>query len=112
MVAAAELGWGAAGHTAGGFVAAGHGAGCLADGLGERHEVVGGGRRRFKLTLVPDQVPAAGGSQPTGMPLAQIVGMGLRERGKRTDDGGGVRIDIGQRGHGRLRTTVARATPG
>jgi hypothetical protein len=38
--------------------------------------------------------------------------MGLRERGKRTDDGGGVRIDIGQRGHGRLRTTVARATPG
>jgi len=84
----------------------------LPDRLGERDEVVAARRRRLKLAFVPDQVPAARRGKSTGVALAQVVRVGFGEGGEGADHRGGVRVDVGQRGYGRLRATVAGTTPG
>jgi hypothetical protein len=85
--------------------------GRLADRLGERHEIVGGRWGWLELAVMPDQVPAARRGQAARVLLAQVVGVRFGEGSERTDDGGRVRIDIGQRGNGRPWAAVAGTTP-
>ncbi len=84
----------------------------LAYRLGQRDQIVLAGRRRIKLALGSDKLPAARSSQAPSVPFAQVVGVGLGEGGEGADDRGRVGVDIGQRGDGQLRTTVSRAPPG
>jgi hypothetical protein len=63
-------------------------AGRLADGVGERLQIVSLRYRRGELPCMAKHVPAAGHGQPHGMLLAQIVGVRFSEGGERPDDGG------------------------
>lgn len=83
----------------------------LSHGLRERHEIVVGRWGRTELTVVADQVPAAGGSQAAGMGLAEVIGMRLGKRRERADDSRRLRVDIRQRRDGLPGTSVARASP-
>src|SRR4051794_25421396 len=74
------------------------GTGGLAYGVGQRDQVVGGGRWGREVTVVTDQVPASGGGEAAGVRLAEVVRVGFGERGERTDDGSGIAVDVGQRG--------------
>jgi hypothetical protein len=112
VTAAPEVGRGSAGHATGRLLAPRRWPSGLADGLGQRDEVVGGGRWGLELALVPDEIPAAGRGEPAGMTLAQIVGMGFGKGGEGTHHRRGVHIDIGQRGYRSLGATVAGAAPG
>jgi len=71
-----------------GFVLPGNGTARFADRLGERHQVIGAGGRAGELTLVPDQVPAAGGGQTARVQLTQVVRVWLGETGQRADHRG------------------------
>jgi hypothetical protein len=88
-----------------------HRPGGLPHRLGEGHEVVGGRRWRFEVPLVPNHLPPAGSGQGTGVMLAQVVRVGFGECRKRTNHGGRLGIDIGQRGDGLLGAAIAGATP-
>lgn len=69
------------------LVLAGSGwAGRLAYRLGQRHQVVGGGRRGFELALVADQFPAPGRGERASVRLAQVVRVRLGECRERADD--------------------------
>jgi hypothetical protein len=81
------------------------------DRLGERHQIIGGGRRRRELASVPNQLPTTWGGQAPGVGLTQVVRVRLGESGERTDDSGGLVIDIGQRGYGLAGAAVSGATP-
>jgi len=94
------------------LVAARRRPGGLPDRLGEGHQIVDAGRRGIELPFVADQIPATRGRQPDGVPLAQVVGVGLGEDGEGADHRGGVRVDISQCGYGRLRASVAGTAPG
>src|SRR5262245_58699597 len=74
----------------------GHRARRLTYRLGEGDEVVAGGWRGLVLAVVPHEIPAAGRGQAAGVLLAQVVRVGLGERGQRTDDRGGLGVDVRQ----------------
>ena len=63
-------------------------AGRLADGVGERLQIVSLRYRRGELPRVANHVPATGHGEPHGMLLAQIVGVRFSEGGERPDNGG------------------------
>ena len=50
----------------------------LPDGLCERHEIVVARWGRTELTVVADEIPAAGGGQAAGMGFAEVVGVRLK----------------------------------
>lgn len=79
--------------------------------FGKRHQIVSRGRGRLELTVEADKLPAPGRGQAAGMRLAQIICMWLGVDGQRTDYGGGIRIDIGQRGDRLPGTAIAGTTP-
>jgi hypothetical protein len=83
----------------------------LADRFGERDEIVGARWRGSELSLVSDHCPAARGGQATSVLLAQVVRVGLGERGQRTDHRGRIGVDIGQRCDGLPGAAIAGATP-
>lgn len=83
--------------------------GGLADGVGERDKIITAWRRGFELSVRADHVPAARRGQATCVLLAQIVRVGLGERGQRTDNRGRIGIDIGQRRDGLPGTAIAGA---
>lgn len=69
------------------LVLAGSGrAGRLAYRLGQRNQVVGGGRRGFELALVADQFPAPGRGERASVRLTQVVRVRLGECRERADD--------------------------
>lgn len=78
-------------------------------GVSERDEIITTGGRGFELSIVADHVPAARCGQATCVLLAQIVRVGLGERGQRTDNRGRIGIDIGQRRDGLPGTAIAGA---
>lgn len=86
-------------------------AGGLADRVGECHQVVAARPGRVEFPVVAHEVPSTGGRQPTRVKLAQIVRMGLGERGERPDDSGGIGVDVGQRRDRGSGATVAGAAP-
>src|SRR5215468_3219259 len=63
--------------------------------------------RGRELAGVSHDLPAARHRQVDRMPLAQVVRVRLGEAGQRPHDRGGVRVDVGQRGH---RGTAAPGT--
>ena len=77
----------------------GRGPSGLADRVGECLEVVAAGLHRAGVDVEPDDLPAAGGGEPTGVLLAQVVGVRLGIRRERPDDGGRVGVDVGERRH-------------
>jgi hypothetical protein len=83
----------------------------LTDRLGEGDQVVDVVRRRIEFALVPNEIPATRRGQAAGVLLAEIVRMRLGECGERSDDGGGVCVDIRQRRHSQPGAAVARAAP-
>jgi hypothetical protein len=83
----------------------------LTDRLGERDQVIGGGRRGFELSVMTDQVPAARRRQASCVLLAQVVRVGLSERGQRTDHRRRIGVDIGQRRDGLPGAAIAGASP-
>jgi len=80
-------------------------AGRLADGVGERLQIVSLRDRRGEFTRVANDVPAAGHREPHGVLLAQIVGMRFSECREGPDDGGRVGIHVGQSGDRRSTTS-------
>lgn len=93
------------------LVPAGRGTGSLADGFGERHQIIHAARRRPELAVMPDDLPAPRGGQADRMLLAKVVGVGFGKRRQRSDNGGRIRIYIGQRCDRQTWAAVARATP-
>jgi hypothetical protein len=81
------------------------------DRVGEGDQVVGGGRGRGELAVVPDQFPASGGGEAAGVRFAQVVRVGFGERGERADDGGGLVVNVGQCGDRLSGTAVPGAAP-
>jgi len=88
-----------------------YGPGRLAYGLGKGDQIVGGGWRGRELAVVADQVPATRGGEAAGVRFAQVVRVRLGERRERTDDGGGVAVDVRESGDRRSGTAVPGATP-
>jgi hypothetical protein len=91
--------------------AGGDGAGRFPYGVGQGDQIVGGRRRWGEISVVPDQVPASGGGEAAGVGFAQVVRVGLGERGERPDDGGGIAVDVGQSGDRLSGTAVPGAAP-
>src|ERR687893_231003 len=85
------------------------GTGRLADGVGEREQVVPGRAGVLDVYLVPDDLPAARHGEPLGVELAEVVAVRLRERCQRADDSGRLRVHVGQGRCRRLRAAAARA---
>jgi hypothetical protein len=83
----------------------------LTNGLSERNEIVNAARRRIELAVMPDEFPSAGRGQAACVLLAEVIRVRLIEGGKRTDDGGRLGVDIGQRRDCQTWAAVARATP-
>lgn len=77
----------------------------LADGVGERHQIVLVGMRRQR-PCVTHQLPATRRGDPAGVCDTQIPGMRLGHRGQRPDDGCRVRV------HERQRRDRIVGTPG
>jgi hypothetical protein len=94
-----------------GIFALGDGTRRLPHSLCERHKIVVGRWGRTELTVVADEVPAAGGRQATGVGLAEVIRMRLGKRRERADDSRRLRVDIRQRRDGLPGTSVARASP-
>ena len=84
--------------------------GRLPDRIGQRLEVVGVRDRRGELAFVADDLPAPRHGQTQRVLLAQVVGVRLGERGQRADDGGGVRVHVGECRHRTPGTTGTHAT--
>jgi hypothetical protein len=89
----------------------GHRTGRLPYRLGKRHEVVRGGRRRFELALMPYDLPAAGSGEAARVGLAQVVRVGFWIGRERSDHGGRVVVDVGQRRDRLPGAAVTGATP-
>jgi len=83
----------------------------LPDRLGQRDKIVHAVRWRIEFALVPDEIPAAWGGKTSGVLLAQVVRVRFGERGERTDDGGRIGVDVGQRRDSKPGAAVAGATP-
>jgi hypothetical protein len=66
------------------------------DRVGQCQEVIGARLLRAGGHGQAKHFPAPGNSQGAGMLLAQIVTMRLGVRSKRTEDGGGVSVDVRQ----------------
>jgi hypothetical protein len=81
--------------------------GRLADGVGERFEVVAGGPGRAGADGKTYDVPTAWGGQALGVLRAQVVAVWFGICGQGPEDGGRVRVDVRQRRDGR---TTARGT--
>ena len=88
-----------------------HRAAGLPYGFGERDKIVHAVRRRIEFALVPDKIPAARSGETPGVLFAEIVRVWFGERGERTDDGGRVGVDVGQRRDGKPGAAVPGATP-
>jgi hypothetical protein len=85
--------------------------GGLAHGIGQGDQVVGGGRRRGEIAVVPDKFPASGGGEAAGVRLTQVVRVGFGEGRQGADDRRGVAVDVGQRGDRLSGTAVPGAAP-
>jgi hypothetical protein len=85
----------------------------LADRLGESLEVVAAAAPRGVggVRLVADHLPAPGSRQPRGVLVAQVVAVRLGVDGQRSDDGGAVRVDVGERRDSRVGARGARTAP-
>ena len=86
------------------------GAGGFADGVGECFEVVAGGPGGAGVDGEPDDLPAAGGGEALGVLGAQVVAVRFRVGGERSEDRGGVRVDVRQRRDGGTTARGARTT--
>jgi hypothetical protein len=80
-------------------------------GFGERNKIVHTVRRRVELALMADKIPAAWGGKASSVLFAEVVRVRFGEGGERTDDGGRVGVNIGQRRYGKPGAAVAGATP-
>ena len=67
--------------------------------------------RRGELALEPHDLPPARCGEPVGVLVAQVVGVRLGLGGERADDGGGVGVDVGERGHRELGAPGSRTPP-
>jgi hypothetical protein len=83
----------------------------FADRVGEGDQVIGSGRRRCEIAVVPHEFPASGGGEAAGVRLAQVVRMGLGKRRQGSDDGRGIAVDVGQSGNRLSGTAVPGAAP-
>src|SRR5690606_4582559 len=82
--------------------------GRLADGVGERFEVVAGRPGGRGVDGQPDHLPAAGGGEAFGVLRAQVVAVRLRVSREGTEDRGRVGVDIRQRRDGGAAASGAR----
>jgi hypothetical protein len=73
--------------------------GSLTDSISQREKVVGTRLRRLGRHGEAEYFPPARNRERTGMLLAEVVTVRLCVGCKRAEDGGGVRIDVRQRGH-------------
>ena len=73
------------------------GPGRLADGVGERLEVVTVRLHRTRVDVESDDLPPARRGQPARVLFAEVVGVRLRVGRKRADNGGRVGVDICER---------------
>ncbi len=74
----------------------------LADGVGNRLEVVDPLAAPADDDLAPDDFPAARCGEARGVLAAQVVAVRLVHRGERSDDSRAVGIHVGQRRDGRV----------
>lgn len=72
---------------------------CLPDRVGKRLQVIGRGFLAGSQRE-PDDVPAAGGSEPVGVRAAEVVTMRFDVGGERTEDRGRIPVHIRQRAYG------------
>jgi hypothetical protein len=79
---------------------AGDGFGGLANGVGERLKVVTAGSDFFGRQ--PDELPSHRSREPLGVFRTEVVAVRLDVRGKRTQDRGGVTVDVREREDCRL----------
>src|SRR5882757_2462945 len=70
--------------------------GRLADGVGQRFQVVAAGPYRAVVRRQPYDLPAARRGQPLGMLGAKVVAMGLGVGREGAENGRGVRVDVRQ----------------
>lgn len=84
----------------------------LADGVGQRLQVVHPRTEVGEITVRPHHFPTLGRSQPERVISTQIVRMRLGRSCQRTYHSGGLGVGVGERGHGRTGAPGARATPG
>ena len=78
----------------------GDGLGGFADGVGERLQVVTAGSAFFGRQ--PEELPSHRSREPLRVFRAEVVTVGLDGRGKRTQDRGGVTVDVREREDCRL----------
>lgn len=65
----------------------GHGrTGRLANGVGERFEVIDAGIGELGVDVEPHHLPAPRRGQPVGVSVAQVIGVRFRVRRERSDD--------------------------
>jgi hypothetical protein len=79
--------------------------------VGQGDQIIGGGRRRGEITVMPHEFPASGGGEAAGVRLAEVVRVGLGERREGADDGGRIAVDVGQCGNRLSGTAVPGAAP-
>lgn len=71
-------------------------------GVGERLQVVAAGTSARRLDREPDHLPTTRGGQALGMHGAQVVTVRFHVSGERTENGGGVGVDVREREYGGL----------
>jgi hypothetical protein len=83
----------------------------LADGLGEGGEIIHARFRLGKLAVMADNVPTPRSGQPQGVPLTQVIGVRFAVGSQRPYHCGGIGIDKGERGNGRVGAPSFRTSP-
>jgi hypothetical protein len=76
--------------------------GGVANGVGERQQVIGPWLLWCRRHGQTQHFPAAGNRQGISMRLAEVIAVRFRVGGQRTQDGGGVCIHVRQGGYRRL----------
>lgn len=76
------------------------GPGGLANGVGERLEVVVRRLRRLRVGSEPEHLPAPRGRESFGVEAAQVVAVRLGVDRERAENGRPVRVDVRQGGDG------------
>lgn len=81
--------------------------GCLAHSVRKRQQVIVAGLESSRVLGEAEHLPTAGCGQSYRMLVAQVVGMWLGVQRERTEHGGLVGIDVGERGNCGPRTSGA-----
>lgn len=74
--------------------------GCLADGVSEGLKIITGWAHICTIGCNAHHLPTQGGRECDGVHIAEVVSVRITHRGQGAEDGGGVGVDVGQRGRG------------